>query len=210
MSSARVFAPDTPDHIELPDGTRKPVPARMTVTEFMDFPWAGDERWELIWGTPVLTTSPIAYHQLLISELMRWMLKQLDRRPNQLLLYSIDVLIDRERNYLRPDISIFPREQVDMHAVPVRALPSLVVEVVSPSTGGRDWGEKKQAYAEAGVPEYWIADPSNGALTIHVEPAKGNYAPQVMDADGLLASPFFDTRLRIRFDGKTYRVESSD
>lgn len=209
MASARVFAPDTPDHIKLPDGTRKPVPARMSVTEFMDFPWPEDERWELIWGAPTMTPAPGPFHQSLSPILMRWMLERMDDLPEFVLFQDEDVLFPGDSNYLRPDISVFQRNEIEMK-VPVAGVPKLVVELLSPSTGGRDWGEKKHAYAEAGVPEYWIADPSTGALTIHLEPAKGNYTPRVMDADGLLASPFFGTRLRIKFDGKTYVVESRD
>jgi Uma2 family endonuclease len=38
--------------------------------------------------------------------------------------------------------------------------PDLVVEIVSPSTSGYDRREKQDAYAQAGVAEYWVADPA--------------------------------------------------
>ena len=37
--------------------------------------------------------------------------------------------------------------------------PELVVEIASPGTAGFDRRTKQDAYARAGVPEYWIADP---------------------------------------------------
>lgn len=37
--------------------------------------------------------------------------------------------------------------------------PDLVVEIASPSTSTHDRHKKYIAYASAGVPEYWIADP---------------------------------------------------
>ena len=42
----------------------------------------------------------------------------------------------------------------------------LVVEVVSPDNPARDFVEKRIDYAEAGIPEYWIADPRDETITV--------------------------------------------
>ena len=39
-----------------------------------------------------------------------------------------------------------------------------MVEILSPSTRGRDRGVKLRRYAAAGVPHYWIVDPRSRAL----------------------------------------------
>ena len=44
----------------------------------------------------------------------------------------------------------------------------LVVEVVSPDHPDRDLVEKRADYAEARIPEYWIADPRDETLTVLV------------------------------------------
>ena len=44
----------------------------------------------------------------------------------------------------------------------------LVVEVVSPDSPARDLIDKRKDYAEAGIPEYWIANPVVGTLTVLV------------------------------------------
>ena len=44
----------------------------------------------------------------------------------------------------------------------------LVVEVVSPDNPDRDLIDKRKDYAEAGIPEYWIANPIAGTLTVLV------------------------------------------
>ena len=44
----------------------------------------------------------------------------------------------------------------------------LVMEVVSPDNPDRDLIDKREDYAEAGIPEYWIANPIAGALTVLV------------------------------------------
>ena len=44
----------------------------------------------------------------------------------------------------------------------------LAVEVVSPDNPDRDLIDKRKDYAEAGIPEYWIANPIAGTLTVLV------------------------------------------
>ena len=41
-----------------------------------------------------------------------------------------------------------------------------MVEVVSEDDLARDYVEKRADYAEAGIPEYWTADPSEAMLTV--------------------------------------------
>ena len=36
-----------------------------------------------------------------------------------------------------------------------------MVEILSPSTSRRDWNEKRELYAEHGMKEYIVMDPSN-------------------------------------------------
>ncbi len=42
----------------------------------------------------------------------------------------------------------------------------MVVEVVSPDDPDRDLVEKRADYAEAGISEYWIADPRDATITV--------------------------------------------
>jgi Uma2 family endonuclease len=42
----------------------------------------------------------------------------------------------------------------------------LVLEVVSPDKPERDLVEKREEYAEAGIPEYWIVNPLNRTITV--------------------------------------------
>ncbi|MCA9971314.1 MAG: Uma2 family endonuclease, partial [Anaerolineales bacterium] len=44
--------------------------------------------------------------------------------------------------------------------------PDLVVEVLSPSTGRADQVIKFTAYEQAGVPEYWIANPKTKSVQV--------------------------------------------
>jgi Uma2 family endonuclease len=44
--------------------------------------------------------------------------------------------------------------------------PDLVVEILSPGTAGHDRREKQDAYARAGVPEYWLAGPFSHTVEV--------------------------------------------
>ena len=50
----------------------------------------------------------------------------------------------------------------------VYGTPDLVVEVLSPSTAGRDRGYKKDLYEASGVPEYWIVDPAARSIEVYL------------------------------------------
>ncbi|GAA3100955.1 Uma2 family endonuclease [Streptomyces rectiviolaceus] len=50
-----------------------------------------------------------------------------------------------------------------------------VAEVISRSTGMNDYGAKKAAYAEAGVPVYLIVDPYQGRCLLYTDPKDGEY-----------------------------------
>ncbi|MGV9901100.1 Uma2 family endonuclease [Streptomyces sp. NPDC003388] len=54
-----------------------------------------------------------------------------------------------------------------------------VAEVISRGTAANDYGPKKAAYAEAGVPVYVIADPYRGECHVLTHPRDGKYALEV-------------------------------
>ena len=46
--------------------------------------------------------------------------------------------------------------------------PDLVIEVLSTSTAKNDRWDKRQAYEQAGVAEYWIVDPVGKSIEVHL------------------------------------------
>ena len=63
----------------------------------------------------------------------------------------------------------------------------LVLEVVSPDNPGRDLRVKRDDYAEAGIPEYWIANPLDETVTVLVL-AGAEYVEHCVYARGEVAS----------------------
>ena len=67
-----------------------------------------------------------------------------------------------------PDVAFVRSER--LHLVDERRMvggPDIAVEIVSRDSRQRDYGEKKQLYAEAGVTDYWIIDPLQKRAEFH-------------------------------------------
>ena len=126
------------------------------------------DRYEVIEGELVVTPSPIPLHEDLTMELT-FVVGPFVRDGHLGRIYTapIDVVFD-ERVVVIPD---FVFVQLDrLHIVGPKAIegpPDLVVEILSPSTSGRDLGVKMELYARFGAREYWILDPGARSLTIH-------------------------------------------
>ena len=72
----------------------------------------------------------------------------------------------REGKFREPDVLLL-RDRSDPRCQDRYWLGAdLVAEVVSPDDPDRDLVEKRADYAEAGIPEYWIADPRDETLTV--------------------------------------------
>jgi len=64
-----------------------------------------------------------------------------------------DMMVVCDPNKIRPD--------------GIHGAPDLVVEVLSPSTAKNDKTHKKDIYAQCGVREYWIVDPTSKLIEVY-------------------------------------------
>jgi Uma2 family endonuclease len=89
---------------------------------------------------------------------------------------------------LEPDATFISNQRWEAAPPPVdgkylRVVPDLVVEVLSSGTASRDRGEKKAAYAENGVREYWIVDKTAHEIVVFALEGK-RYGGERSFADG--------------------------
>ena len=124
------------------------------------------KRYEVIGGRLYVSPSPSAIHQTL-SRRLQFLFYQLERAgegfifnaPMDLRLVTADA-VQPDLIYLRAS----QRSQIRKKYL--EGPPALVVEIQSPSTAALDRVRKLQAYAGAGVPQYWLLDPE--AVTLEV------------------------------------------
>ncbi|MFM7738635.1 MAG: Uma2 family endonuclease [Planctomycetota bacterium] len=122
--------------------------------------WEG--RWELIDGIAIaMTPSPFASHERVVSRLARLIGNQLDSAGCGCEVYTGLDWIVSDHTVVRPDLMVVCGEQPETH---LQRPPTLVVEVLSEATKGRDLVVKRAIYLELGVTEYSIIDPDRRSI----------------------------------------------
>ena len=134
--------------------------SRLTYEDYANAP--DDERYELIDGELIMVPGPNMPHQGNQSKLGWRMAAFAERRSLGTVFFSDTDVVLSETDVVKPDLLFISkeREHVITYAN-IQGAPDLVVEILSPSTSRRDWNEKRELYAEHGVKEYIVMDPSN-------------------------------------------------
>ncbi len=128
-----------------------------------------EDKVEFINGEVVMHSPTLVRHLQVSRRLTRLLGEYVDRRGlGQVFVEK--ALIVTERNDFEPDIVFYGKEKsralgLDQMKLPP---PDFVVEILSHSTERRDRGVKLQAYAYSGMGEYWIIDPVNETVEIHL------------------------------------------
>ncbi|MCB9936605.1 MAG: Uma2 family endonuclease [Planctomycetes bacterium] len=206
MALTKPYSKDTPSTVTLDDGSVRDVPERMTVEEFEAFPWPDESNWEMIWEVPVLTPKPEPPHQYLADEIKQFLKLCLAKQRELYVCGEVDIRLPHARSYVAPDVVVVDESKVDTASRPMDTVPLLVAEVLSPSTAALDTGAKRDAYAEAGVPEYWVVDPQTGAVALHVSPEDGLYQQPPADPEGYVTSPLLGVTFRVSREGNRFNV----
>lgn len=127
-----------------------------------------DKRYEIIEGELLVTPTPTVRHQNILAELNLQLRSFAKAGGHGLVVVApTDVILSNE-NVVQPDLLFIARERLGIAnwSGGVHGAPDLVVEILSPSTSGRDQVVKRKLYGKFGVREYWIVDPTG--LTIEV------------------------------------------
>jgi Uma2 family endonuclease len=153
-----------------------------TYAEFARLPSEGSQRHEVIDGELVVTPSPTSRHQAIVTDLSsRLHVFARARGLGRVLSGPVDVLF-AEGDYLAPDLVFVAEARAKVLTDRgVEGPPDLVVEVLSPSTEGRDRGVKLDRYRHFGVGEYWIVDPDERKVEVWAL-ASGAKAPTILAA----------------------------
>ena len=144
------------------------VRPRVSYSDLASMPEDG-RRYEIYDGEVFVVPAPIPFHQVVVLNLED-RLREWTRQHGGIVLVSpIDIVIS-EYDVVQPDLVFFARARAHLVKLdaPIRAIPDLVVEVLSPSTASTDRGKKLQLFARSGLPEYWLVDPGLRSVEINV------------------------------------------
>lgn len=158
---------------------------------------ADGKRYELYEGELFMTAAPGTQHQrvvLALAVLLREYV--LAHGLGEVFIAPIDCIMS-DITIVQPDIVFVDSGHASLtSARGVEGAPTLVVEVISPSTATADRGSKLQLYARYRVAYYWIADLELRRLDAHVLAEDGyRLAGRLVGAEAGPLPPFDNLRI---------------
>jgi Uma2 family endonuclease len=162
---------------------------------------ADGNRYEVIDGVLYMTTAPSSFHQWIVQELYSALRAQLQDSGFGLVFIAPIGLFMPGCDPVQPDVLVVRAS--DRHVFQesrIVGVPALIVEVQSPSNASYDSRTKREAYARAGVPEYWIVRPATRDVLVCAQPDAGGsdfMRSQVFGAGDELTSPTLPIALRV-------------
>ncbi len=111
---------------------------------------------------------PTTYHQRLAAFLFNALNALVTARQlGEVLFAPLRVRI-RKGKYREPDLLFMRSDHASRISNAYWERPDLVMEIVSENNRRHDLVTKKDEYAQAGIPEYWIVDPEEETITVLV------------------------------------------
>ena len=142
-----------------------------------------DERWELICGTAYAMSTPTVAHQRVLLNMAGQLHYFLQDKPCNVFVAPLSVRLNADEGddtVVEPDILVVCDEQKLADGKGVVGAPDFIVEILSPSTAKHDLFRKFALYQDAGVREYWIADPEDKNLMAFIL-REGRYSGTMHD-----------------------------
>jgi Uma2 family endonuclease len=153
-----------------------PAPGEWTYQDYLNLPDDG-RRYEIIQGVLYVTNAPDIDHQFTVFELARQIGNfVIEHKLGRVLTAPFEVHLSEVSRPVQPDVFFIKAEHWPAPGVKFfEGAPDLIIEVLSPSTSRADRFIKFNEYEQAGVPEYWIANPKTRSVEIFVL-SGGEYA----------------------------------
>ena len=127
-------------------------------------------RAELIDGQMIYNqAAPSRIHQTILMELSGTIREYIRSKKGICRVYPAPFAVklrDDRKTIVEPDISVIC-DQSKLTDKGCTGAPDWIIEIISPSNPGHDYIRKLNLYADAGVREYWIVDPSRKSVFVY-------------------------------------------
>ncbi|CAN5474733.1 Uma2 family endonuclease [soil metagenome] len=140
------------------------VTKRWTLDELHRLPDDGN-RYEVVHGALFVTPAPTPTHETVCARLTRILVPYVEREQLGL-VYHPRAVLRFDGSEVEPDLMVRAEHTGDGSTWSSAPIPSLIVEVLSPTTERRDRNQKRELYMHAGVGEYWLVDAERRAITV--------------------------------------------
>ncbi|MBQ9360430.1 MAG: Uma2 family endonuclease [Lachnospiraceae bacterium] len=138
-----------------------------TLKDYLALP--DEQRAELIDGVFYDMGAPVPAHQIISNKIAFTLESHVNRRKGTCTVFSAptDVQLDEDdKTVVQPDIFVVC-DRNKIRNTRIFGAPDLVIEILSPTTKGKDMYLKGYKYRNAGVREYWIVNPINKYIIVY-------------------------------------------
>ncbi|HBE77255.1 MAG TPA: prevent-host-death protein [Firmicutes bacterium] len=165
-SVAKLVRYAEPDYLLLHEEAKEyKAPRRISYPEYLTLVNSSEQRYELIDGEIYLMASPTLNHQIVVGEIAGHFHNYFKGKRCRSLTAPLDVRLfgyatkfEEDPNVVQPDVIVICDPDKVNGDNKYEGIPTLVVEVLSPSTKGKDMVIKLNLYMKSGIREYWIVD----------------------------------------------------
>jgi Uma2 family endonuclease len=172
-----------------------------TAADWEGLPHEDGNRYEIIGGVLYMSSPPNVRHQRIVRKAVLALFAQIDDRGLGMTLWSPLGVFLPSATPVQPDLLVVRAADFAMIGErQITGVPALLVEVLSPSTAKYDREVKREAYARAGLLEYWIVRPEARDVLVYSEPEQGTgqyLRVTRIPPDGELVSPTLPFRAAI-------------
>jgi Uma2 family endonuclease len=141
---------------------------RYRLADLTQLPRENGYRYEIFAGELIMTPAPNRLHSVMAGRLIHLIDAALREQHTGWYLMAQPINLEHETAdstiHCEPDLCIFDQPAATVVADSA-LMPVIVIEIVSPGNPENDYVRKVDAYAVLGIPEYWIVDPANRAVT---------------------------------------------
>lgn len=135
-----------------------------TLEELHSLPDDGN-KYELVRGALFVTPSPTYRHETVAARLSGILIPFVLHHGLGL-VYHPRTVLRFQGSEVEPDLMVRASPRSNEETWDDAPVPILIVEILSPSTRGRDQVQKRNLYMDAGVAEYWMVDPERRVITV--------------------------------------------
>ena len=135
---------------------------------YLTFSEAFNRPMELSDGRLIILPMPSLTHQRILRRFVDQAEKWLSANGRGEILFTAHPIRLWPGKYREPDAVIWLKEHKERMGERESGPPDLALEILSPGNEPHDLETKFREYAQAGIPEYWIVQPSTGRVSVYV------------------------------------------
>lgn len=170
-------------------------PNKITYGEFLELDKNSEQLMEFIDGDVHLQASPSTGHQRISRKLTTIFDLYFSGKACEPFVAPFDIILPiktTDKNKVIPDLSVIC-DKSGLNENNYIGVPTLIIEILSPSTAWIDISKKFHLYQTNGVEEYWIISPKNNDIQIFNLDENGFYGePSTFYGDSIAVSTVFE------------------